>query len=85
MYFLLFMVGVFVLISLVFAFLYYRQQENLRLDGKVLQSFLTEQETNYYINEYKKLLVAQLIYETMAEKKNVLDLAREVVKNSREK
>ena len=76
----------FSLLSLVLLLFYFRSTENSRLDYNALQNLLSDQEKAYYIDEYKKILAAKIIYERMvSDDKSELEVAREVIKSRREK
>lgn len=75
----------FSLLSLVLLVFYLRYSENTRLDYNALQNLLNDQEKAYYIDEYKKILTAKIVFEHMSDGKSELEIAREVIKSRRER
>lgn len=67
-------------------FLYLHSCESERLDHSALQNLLTEQEKAFYLEEYKKMVTAKIVYDHMgSEDKSAVEVAREVIKSRREK
>ena len=82
---LVFLLCFFTLTTIILILLYFRQTETHKLDHMSLKNLLTDQEKDYYINEYKKMLTAKFIFEHMAEDKENIEIAREIIKNGRDK
>lgn len=73
------------LLSLLGYIVYWRYKANQRLDRMALLNLLTEEEKAHYINEYKKVITAHLVYQLIAEKKLDIETAHEIVKERRNK
>jgi hypothetical protein len=73
----------FTLLTAILLIVYLRRSDNIRLDRMGLQNLINDQEKEYYINEYKKILTAKFIYETMVEDRSKMDITRELIKKSR--
>ena len=73
------------LISIILIILYFRQSEGNKLERMALKNLLTDEEKSYYIDEYKKILTAKLVFEHMSEHKDDIEIVREVIKAERVK
>ena len=82
---LVFLLCFFTFTTIVLTILYFRQTEATKLDHMSLKNLLTDEERDYYINEYKKNLTAQFVFEHMAEEQDRIEIAREIIKNGRNK
>jgi len=73
------------LLLVISCIIYLRYKESRKLDRMVLQNLLTEEERRHFIAEHRKAIAAKTVYELLAEKKFNIEIAREIVKERRDK